>query len=167
MADDQAAAADQQQTGDEQPTGGFQPITSQDDLNRIIGERVARAKAKFADYEDVKAKAARLDELEQASKSEADKVADRIAALERELETTRSGAMRARVQAKFGIADEDADLFLTATDEATLTKQAERLAERTADRKKTGSRDPFAGRTPSKPGDDPMRDFARQLIKRD
>jgi len=153
MADDQAASADQP-TGDEQPTGDFKPITSQDDLNRIIGERVARAKSKYADYDEVKAKAARLDELEQSSKSEADKVADRIAALERELETTRSGAMRARIQAKFGIADEDADLFLTAADEATLTKQAERLAERIADRKKTGGRDPFAGRTSSSPPDE-------------
>ena len=68
MADDQAASADQQ-TGDEQPTGDFKPITSQDDLNRIIGERVARAKAKYADYEDVKAKAARLDELEQIGRA--------------------------------------------------------------------------------------------------
>ncbi|QCB93305.1 hypothetical protein [Cellulomonas shaoxiangyii] len=162
MADD--STTEQQPTGEEQPAGGFKPITSQEDLNRIIGERVARTKAQFGDYDDLRAKAARLDEIEQANLSEAEKAASRIAALERELEATRSGALRARIQAKFGIADEDADLFLTATDEDTLTKQAERLAER---RTKTANRDPFAGRTPTTAGDDPMREFARQLIKRD
>jgi hypothetical protein len=42
----------------------------------------------------------------------------------------RAEALRLRVASKFGIGDEDADLFLTGSDEETLTKQAERLAAR-------------------------------------
>jgi len=38
-------------------------------------------------------------------------------------------ALRWRTAAKFGISDEDAETFLTGTDEATITRQAERLAE--------------------------------------
>lgn len=160
MADDQDG---QQQAGEHEAPAGFQPITSQDELNRLIGERVARAKAKYGDYDDLKTKAARLDEIEQASKSEAEKTADRIAALERELNESRTSALRSRIQAKFGVDDEDAALFLTATDEETLTKQAERLAER---RTKTANRDPFAGRTPkTSSGDEDLRDFTRRLFE--
>ncbi len=42
----------------------FQAITSQEDLDRIIGDRVARERRKYADYEDLKARAARLDDAE-------------------------------------------------------------------------------------------------------
>lgn len=152
---------DQQQSGEQQPSSGtskngggdgFKPIESQEDLNAIIGERVSRERAKFSDYEDLKAKAARLDEIEQANKTEAEKSSERIAALEQELAQTKTEALRSRVQARFGISDDDASLFLTGNDEATLTKQAERLAEHVADRKKHGNLAPFQGRTPSNSG---------------
>lgn len=172
MADDNAG-------GGAQGGEGFKAITSQDELNRVIGERIARAEAKasekYADYEDLKAKAAKFDEVDQASKTEAQKTAERIAKLEQELSGTRAGALRTSIAAEYGVSTKkgpngepsDADLFLTATDEATLRKQAERLAQTASDRKKSGGRDPFAGRTPSKPGGDPMRDFTRDLFGRD
>ena len=56
--------------------------------------------------------------------------------------------------------------FLTGTDEETLTKQALRLSERTADRKKSHVV-PGEGKTPSSnSGDEGMREFARGLFKR-
>lgn len=151
---------------------GFQPITSQDELNKLIGDRVARAERKtaekYADYDALKADADKFRQGQDASKSELDKATDRIGALEQELVKSRDAALRARIQAKFSISDEDAALFLTATDEDTLNKQAERLAGRAADRKKSGNRDPFAGRTTeSKKADSPLRDFARDLFGRD
>lgn len=127
---------------------GFKPITSQDDLNRIITDRVNRERAKFADYKDVKAKAGRLDEIEAANKTEAEKFAERIAALETENQRIQSEALRSRIQAKFGIPDEDADLFLTGKDEESLTRQAQRLADRDADRKKQGPVVPNEGANP-------------------
>lgn len=113
----------------------FKAITSQDELNRIIGERVKRAKP--ADYDDLKAKAAKLDEIEQANQTEAEKAATRLAELEAELNTTRRDSLRLKIASAHGITDaDDIDLFLTGADEETLTKQAKRLADRT-DRKKT------------------------------
>ena len=143
----------------------FKPITSQDDLNRIIGERVKRAKP--ADYDDLKTKAAKLDEIEAANQTEAEKQAKRLADLEAELSTTRRDSLRIKIASANGITDaEDIDLFLTGTDEETLTKQAKRLAERTADRKKSHVV-PGEGKTPSSnSGDDGMREFARGLFKR-
>ena len=142
----------------------FTPITSQDALNAVVSDRVKRERAKFGDYNDLKAKAARLDEIEAANKSEAEKSAERIAGLERELAASQSATLRARVQARFKIADEDADLFLTASDEETLTRQAERLAGRSDDQKAKGPFVPTQANTPQKPADDGLREFAQDLF---
>jgi hypothetical protein len=89
--------------------------------------------------------AKRLAEIEEAQKTEAQKAADRLAAAEKEAANARSEAMRLRIASKFGIGDEDADLFLTGADEATLTRQAERLAGRDAEKKKSGNHVPREG----------------------
>lgn len=53
---------------------GYTPPATQADLDRIISERLSRAKAAPpADYDDLKSKAKRLDELEAANASELDK----------------------------------------------------------------------------------------------
>lgn len=77
--------------------------------------------------------AQKLAEIEEANKTEQEKQAERLAELEREAQAARAEALRFRVASKFGVSDEDADLFLTGTDEETLTRQAERLAARDED----------------------------------
>ncbi len=47
---------------------------TQAEVDRIVSERVNKSKAQFKDYGELKDKAQRLDEIEQASKSEADKL---------------------------------------------------------------------------------------------
>ena len=64
--------------------------------------------------------AEKLTDLEKAQQSAADAAA-------RADEATRE-ALRYRYAAKHGISDEDAALFLTGADEATISAQAERLA---------------------------------------
>ena len=115
-------------------------IFTQADIDKAIKDRVARERAKYADYDDLKAKAGGVTTAE-----------ERIAALEKQLQETSREALRRRVQAAHGIADEDADLFLTASDEETLTAQAKRLAERTSERKQSNNVVPREGNTPSSP----------------
>jgi hypothetical protein len=65
-----------------EPSGsGNEPKTfTQADVDRIVQERLARAKSTPpADYEDLKAKAARLDEIEEAQKSDLQKATDATA----------------------------------------------------------------------------------------
>jgi DNA-binding helix-hairpin-helix protein with protein kinase domain len=145
----------------------FTAITSQDELNRIVGERVKRARP--ADYDDLKTKAARLDEIEAANQTEAEKAAARVAELESELSTTRRESQRIKIAAEHGITDaDDIDLFLTGNDEETLTKQAKRLADRTAAQQKNGNRAPNEGGTPANnTGDEDRRAFVRGLTGRD
>jgi hypothetical protein len=143
----------------------FTPITSQDDLNRVIGERIKRVESKFADYGDLQAKAAKLAEIEAANQTEAQRAEARAAELESELKKVRGESMRLRIATEHGITDaDDIALFLTGTDEETLTKQAKRLADREADRKKNGNRVPREGQTSSSPGDGGEREFARALF---
>lgn len=79
MPEDTAEANEQAQ-----PNGGAaQRLFTQEEVNRLIGERVARAKAAPpADYEELKAKAARLGELEEAAKSDLAKANERAEAAE-------------------------------------------------------------------------------------
>lgn len=128
----------------------------------ISAEREAREAAEKAAAE-YKTK---LDEIEKANLSEVERAKREAEEARTALATAKAEAMRARIQAKHGISDEDAELFLTASDEATLAKQAERLAAREADRKKQGNRAPLQGQT--KPSSSAIsadeREFANQLF---
>lgn len=108
--------------------------------------------------------AAKLAELEESQKSETQKLADAKVAAETAAAEARADALRWRTAAKHGISDEDAELFLTGTDEATLTKQAERLSARVADQKKNGNHVPKEGTTQPQTGTDPLREFTRDLF---
>lgn len=65
---------------------GFKAITSQDELNKIFGPRLAavrsQVESQYADYDDLKTKAAKFDEVEQANKSELQKALDAAKAAE-------------------------------------------------------------------------------------
>ncbi|CKH13754.1 hypothetical protein PXH78_26930 [Mycolicibacterium smegmatis] len=91
----------------------------------------------------------RLDAMEAEKLSKEERaVKERDEAL-KEVEALRAQAIRYRVASKFKISDEDADLFLTGTDEETLTRQAQRLAER--ETATDGLFVPGEGRQPSAP----------------
>lgn len=146
------------------PAGEFTPITSQEDLNEAIKDRLARERAKFKDYNDLKAKASQFDQLQAANQTEAEKAAAKLAELEAQLQANQAETLRLRVASQHKITDaDDIRLFLTGTDEETLTEQAKRLAARDADRKKNGNHVPGEGRNQtSKPGDE--REAVRSLF---
>lgn len=122
------------------PEGGtFTPPASQEDLDRIVGQRLARERAKFADYDEVKAKAAKLDEAEAASKSELQKLQDGIAERDAQLanlpKEIRQQAIRfASAASRAGFLDpEDALLNISdidLSDNDAVKAALEELAER-------------------------------------
>lgn len=147
----QAPAEDPGTAGEPTPAEAFTAITSQEDLNKVLNDRLTRERAKFADYRDLKSKADKLDQIEAANQTEAEKSAKRIADLEAEMSSVRRDSLRLKIAGEHGITDaDDIDLFLTGTDEQTLTKQAKRLAERVSDnRRQSANRVPREGTTPS------------------
>lgn len=109
---------------------------TQADVDKIVRDRLAQqAKNKFANYDEYKAAAEGAKTVEQ-----------KLADLEAKHAEAEARALRSDIATKHGISAEDRDLFLTGSDEATLTAQAKRLAERIADQKKNGNRAPKEGR---------------------
>ncbi len=109
--------------------------------------------------------ASELAALRDSQKTESQRNADQIKELQAALDAQRLDSLRSRVAARHGISPEDADLLLTGVDEATLTRQAERLA---AGRMDPAPRSPREGtRKPDrKAGDDDLREFSSQLHNR-
>lgn len=92
---------------------------TQEQVDRLIRDRLARQKAQFSDYDEIKARASKLDEIEEANKTELQKATDRLAALERQAaeaqQLARENSLRAAVvseAAKRNVVDPDAVLAL-------------------------------------------------------
>lgn len=120
-----------------------QPAELGDPGKKALAEERAARKAAEKERSEL---AARLKEIEDRDKTEAQKLTDRVAAAEKTASDKASEVLRLRTALKHGIADEDAETFLTGTDEATLTKQAERLvALRGSSGPRTPAPDPSQG----------------------
>jgi len=99
------------------------PPASQADLDRIIADRLSREKAKYADYDDVKTKAAEFDKAQEAAKTEAQKLADRLAAAEAKAQEAEVKAIRAEVAQAKGVPA----ALLTGTTKEALEAAADAL----------------------------------------
>lgn len=84
---------------------------TQADVDRIVADRLKRERdSKFADYDELKAKAAKLDDLEQSKKTSEQKLTERIEAAERKAQEAEqrvaqaeAGALRATVASEKGL----------------------------------------------------------------
>ena len=119
-----------------------------------------------AEIKDLKVRAARLSEIEEAQKTDAEKTADRIAKAEAEVATVPAKVCSALkpflLQLNPEIDSEKADLFLTATDPDLLMKQWAQLVELSGKRKNTNTV-PREGAT-TDPSNTDEAAFARDLF---
>ena len=125
---------------------------------------VKTLEAQKAQIKELKAKASRLDQIEESQKSEAEKLAERLAkadAAEATIPARVSEALKTHLIALHKIDQEDADLFLTATDPDLLLKQIDRLVVQSGKRKNIVPRE--GTNPPGEPVSD-MRDFTRNLF---
>lgn len=130
-------------------------------------EKLRKESAKYRTEAKANAEAAkRLAELEESQKTEAQKQAEKIAELERQIEGATVQALRARMAAKYQIDPEDADLFLTGSDEETVEAQAKRLSERVSASKKNPPPVSKEGTVTNAAGSEDEREFLRQLTGR-
>lgn len=157
------ATQDGNQGGQTSTATEFAPITSQEEFDKALSKRLERERAKFADYEELKAAKSQLDALSEASKSDLERATETATKAATERDTARAEAMRLRIAVEHGISIEDADLFLTGTDEESLRAQAKRLSDREADRKKNGNRVLSEG-TSTRPTETEDAAFARSLF---
>lgn len=156
MSDEQAAPSEAETPAP--PQEGNDPAPESEAFDAEYVAKLRKEAAKYRTEAKANAEAARkLAEIEEANKTEAEKQAERVATLEREAAQARAEALRFKIASKYGVTDEDADLFLTGTDEETLTRQAERLAARAEDAAKprTPRPDPMQGKDPAAPDPGP------------
>ena len=115
-----AVAGEQvEQVAEEQ---GFRAPASQEELDRIIQKRLDRERSRYADYDDVKARAERAAELEGV----AEDLRKRVEAFESK--EARSALVR-KVASDNGV-DHELLAEMRGDSEEELTAQAKRLAER-------------------------------------
>lgn len=137
-------------------------------------------KAKSREWErrakENKTAAEELAALRDSQKTSEQLAEERVAELERKAAAAEAKALRSDVAAAFGISTKkgpkgepsDADLFLTGSDESTLTAQAQRLSAREEDRKKQGNYAPKEGQSPSSSdGNGDLRDFTKKLFNKE
>lgn len=122
-----------EQTGTTTPEGGNSTTTpaapaattfTQADVDRIVGERVRREREKFADYDALKAKAAEAD----TSKSDLQKLTDRVTAAEKRAADAEAKQLRAEVASAKGLSAAQAKR-LTGTSKEELEADADELLE--------------------------------------
>lgn len=129
---------------------------TQADVDRIVADRLKRereaTKAKYADYNDLKAKADASKTLEQ-----------RIAEVEARANAAEESARRAQIANEFGLNPEERDTLLHGSED-DMRAQAQLFAGRRDEQKRNGNHDPDAGRTPQSPPVDDRRAWARSVF---
>jgi len=102
---------------------------TQAELNAIVSDRLARERAKYADYDELKANAAQFDDAEQAGRAELEEANARAAGLQKQLDDlTRANELRSireKVAAQTGVPAK----LLTGETEEDCLKQAAELRE--------------------------------------
>lgn len=143
---------------DEDGEDGFTPITSKDEFNRILGKRLHRERAKFADYDDLKQKVADQDA--------------ELAGLREKLGEQELKDKRKSIADEAGVPEN----LLRGADEAELKAHAEELkaafssndeADRSAARR--AARSPYTGtgdQRPPKPSQEKGREQARAFLEK-
>lgn len=116
----QSSDAEQGKQADE-----FKPITSQEEFERTLGKRLERERAKFADYDDLKSKAAKLAEIEERDKSELQRATERAEAAERRATEHERQAKAASIAAETGVPVE----MIIGSSEDEMRSSADRLAK--------------------------------------
>lgn len=122
----------------------------------------AKAREQERRAKDNATAAQRLTEIEEANKTEVQKASERLAEAERKAIVAEARVLRRDVALEHKLTSEDASLLDTITDEDAMRKLAVRLAGEQQD-SKNRNHVPREGSNP-RPGDDPMRSFARDLF---
>lgn len=111
----------------------FKPITTQEEFDAAIKERLYREKAKYSDYDQFKSRVEELEkenvglkstiEANNQSKADADK---QLEDMQKQIAGYETASLRTRIALQHGLPYDLADR-LQGTDEESLTADAERL----------------------------------------
>lgn len=140
---------------------------NQEELNALVESRLARERAKYADYPELQKKAAEFDKSQDASKTEIERLTDRAAKAEAEAAKVRAEADRNAVALAKGLTPSQAKRLVGATREELEADADELLADLAKSDKPQAPPKPPGGSGAAKgAGDeDPNRELARQIFR--
>lgn len=110
-------------TPSEEPERTF----TQSELNAILGDRLAQERKKYADYEELKGKAQKYDQAEEASKTELQKEQEKTAALTKQLEAFQKADNERKLKDKIAQETGVPAALLRGDSEEDLRSQAEAI----------------------------------------
>lgn len=102
---------------------------TQSEMNAIIQDRLARERSKYADYDTLKEKAAKLDEAEEAGKSELQKATERADALQAQLDAMSKADELRKVREKVSADTGVPAALLSADGEEACREQAKAILD--------------------------------------
>ena len=126
---------DNDQVKNTEPAQDADKTFTQAELDAIIGDRLARERAKYADYEILKGKAAKFDEAEEAGKSELQKAQEQLSAVTAELDKMKSDNAVRQIREKIAAEKSVPAGLLSGMTEEECTAQADALLQFAGNRK--------------------------------
>ena len=112
---------------DETVNQGEEKTFTQDQVNAIVGERLKSIRAKYADYDELKTKASRYDEIEEESKTELQRAKELAVSLQDQIDNMKKAetvrTIRESVAAQTGVPA----ALLTAENEEDCLEQANKI----------------------------------------
>ena len=100
---------------------------TQSELNAILGDRLAQERKKYADYDELKGKAAKFDEAEEASKTELQKAKELNADLQKKLDAFQKAETERKLKEKISQETGVPVSVLRGETEEDLRSQAEEI----------------------------------------
>jgi hypothetical protein len=111
----------------------FKAPANQEEFDRMVADRLTRERSKFADYDDLKAKATKFDEVAEADKSEVQKATERAAAAEQRAAVAEQTALKTRIAAEMNVPIE----VLHGDNEESIRAAAQKVLDWAGSTKKT------------------------------
>lgn len=103
-------------------------LLPQADVDKIVESRLDRQKKQYADYDDLKEKAGKVDTIEAEWKDKLTAAGEEKSAVEKERDAAKLDVVKVKAITKFKLSDELSE-FLNGPDEKTILDQAEKLSK--------------------------------------
>ncbi|HEY4268308.1 MAG TPA: DUF4355 domain-containing protein [Galbitalea sp.] len=112
-------------TSAEEKPPEFKAPATQDEFDRMVGARLERERAKFADYDALKDKASQFDAAEEANKTELQKATEAAVKAEERAKVAELTALKTSIAAEMGVPVE----VLHGTDETSIKAAAQKVLD--------------------------------------
>ena len=115
------------QTATQENAGEETKTFTQADVDKIVGDRLQRERSKYSDYEALKEKADKYDEVVESEKTELQKVTERAEALQTELDSMKKAEAIREIKTKVATETGIPAHLLTGETEEACREQAEAI----------------------------------------